>query len=114
MGLLSLAPDLSQATRCYGEPTRESGQYLKTTGPIMLVRGTAPQTRESHDSERLSPITKYSLCGTFHVRAKCAESASLSCAEMYGSFSFTNCLAPGLSMWMKPWSSSCTVSPGRP
>jgi hypothetical protein len=77
---------------------RDSGQYLKTTGPIMLVRGTAPQTRESHDWERLSPIVKYSLFGTFHVLAKCVESASLSCAEMSGSFSFTNCFALGLSM----------------
>jgi len=26
-----------------------------TTGPIRLERGTAPQTRESHDPPRLSP-----------------------------------------------------------
>jgi hypothetical protein len=72
---------------------RDSGQYLKTTGPIRLARGAAPQVRESHDWERLSPIMKYSPGGAFQVCLKCEVSASRSCAEMYRSFSFTNCFA---------------------
>src|SRR5690348_6450358 len=43
---------------------RVGGQYVANTGPIRFLRGTDPQTRESHDSRRLSPIMKYSPCGT--------------------------------------------------
>ena len=33
------------------------------TLPMRFPRGTEPHTRESHDCERLSPITKYWPCG---------------------------------------------------
>ena len=35
------------------------GQYVKKTSPISSFLGTVPQTRESHDAARLSPIMKY-------------------------------------------------------
>src|SRR5205823_5290656 len=38
---------------------RLGGQYVKNTSPIRSLRGTVPQTRESHDAARLSPIMKY-------------------------------------------------------
>src|SRR5213082_2173107 len=81
---------------------------------MSLFRGTEPHVRESQDCDRLSPIMKYFPSGTCFVMAKCCESASRSCAEMYDSFSFTNRFSPGPLIQMKPWSSSFTVSPGRP
>src|SRR3954468_16698033 len=81
---------------------------------MSLFRGTEPHVRESQDCERLSPIMKYFPSGTCLVMPKCDESASRSLAEMYDSFSFTNRFSPGPLIQMKPWSSSFTVSPGRP
>ena len=49
---------------------RAGGQYVKITGPIRLLLGTAPQERESHESGRLSPTMKYSPSGTFQVCPK--------------------------------------------
>ena len=37
------------------------------TLPMTFWRGTGPQTRESHDCERLSPMTKYLPGGTLNV-----------------------------------------------
>ena len=37
---------------------RATGQYVATTGPIRLRRGTVPQSRESQEATRLSPMTK--------------------------------------------------------
>ena len=37
---------------------RVGGQYLARTGPISELRGTVPQTRESHEPVRLSPRKK--------------------------------------------------------
>src|SRR5256714_3474784 len=81
---------------------------------MSLFRGTEPHVRESQDCDRLSPIMKYFPSGTCFVMPKCDESASRSLAEMYDSFSFTNRFSPGPLIQMKPWSSSFTVSPGRP
>src|SRR5205823_1778786 len=45
---------------------RRGGQYVAKTSPIRFFRGTRPQTRESHDEARLSPIIRYS---SFGIRA---------------------------------------------
>src|SRR3954453_11833823 len=82
--------------------------------PISLLRGTAPQVRESQDCARLSPIMKYEPAGTVQVCPKCWLSASRLWAGIYDSFSFTNSGVLGSLIEMKPLSSSCTVSPGRP
>ena len=37
---------------------RRGGQYVMKTGPMRFASGTDPHTRESHDCERLSPMTK--------------------------------------------------------
>jgi hypothetical protein len=37
---------------------RFGGQYVRITGPTSAERGTDPQTRESHEPPRLSPIMK--------------------------------------------------------
>lgn len=42
----------------YGGPTRCGGQYVRNTGPISSLRATVPQSRESHELRRLSPIMK--------------------------------------------------------
>src|SRR4051812_44999870 len=81
---------------------------------MSLLRGTEPHVRESQDCERLSPIMKYVPSGTCLVIPKWELSASRSCPEMYDSFSFTNRFSSGPLIQMKPWSSSFTVSPGRP
>ena len=51
---------------------------------MMFWRGTEPQTRESHDWARLSPIMKYWPFGTFQTRA---GPVSRRFFRMYGSFS---------------------------
>src|SRR5262245_66032693 len=51
-------------TRVHPIEMRFGGQYVANTLPMMFFRGTEPQTRESHDCERLSPIMKYWPCGT--------------------------------------------------
>src|SRR6266516_7043400 len=81
---------------------------------MSLLRGTEPHERESHDWERLSPIMKYSPGGTCHFCPKWALSASRRCEERYGSLSLTDVFEFGPRIQMKPLSSSCTVSPGRP
>ena len=52
---------------------RFGGQYTASTGPTRLPAGTGPQTRESHDCLRLSPITKYCPGGTAGQTAVCAS-----------------------------------------
>src|SRR5215467_3824704 len=80
----------------------------------MLDCGTPPQVRESQDSARLSPIVKYCPSGTLQVSPKCWLSTRRFCALTYGSWSRTNVDEPGFLIQMYPWSSSRTVSPGRP
>ena len=46
---------------------RVSGQILSTTRPTMSDPGMGPKNRLSWESDRLSPMTKYSLGGTFWV-----------------------------------------------
>jgi hypothetical protein len=50
---LYIKPDVQPSSEI-----RVIGQYLSTTGPISLERGTAPHMRESHDPPRLSPSMK--------------------------------------------------------
>jgi len=64
--------------------TRPGGQYVRITGPIRLLLGTAPHRRESQESARLSPSMKYSPCGTRqdrHVLALPAAGAALAAGE---------------------------------
>ena len=55
--------DSAPAESCFAEKAqrremRFGGQYVAKTFPIRFPRGTEPQSRESHDEERLSPIMK--------------------------------------------------------
>ena len=66
---------------------RLGGQYVKKTSPIRSFRGTVPQTRESHDDWRLSPIMKYRplpiLSGGF-VSAGTSGAGTLGCSATVG------------------------------
>src|SRR3954447_18901943 len=42
---------------------RLAGQYVANTSPMRFFRGTRPQTRESQDEARLSPIIRYIFGG---------------------------------------------------
>jgi hypothetical protein len=42
----------------YRKDMRLGGQYVTSTGPMRLLRGTVPHVRESHECVRLSPRTK--------------------------------------------------------
>src|SRR5919109_1423106 len=79
---------------------------IANTLPMMSLRGTEPQRRESHDSPRLSPMKKYSPFGTCQVPV--VESWARRSGLMYGSSSFLSL------MYIQPPVFSVTVSPGSP
>src|SRR3954469_19259063 len=73
---------------------RLGGQYVAKTLPIRFFRGTRPQTRESQDDFRLSPIMRYMSFGmrVYVFRGGMSDNpivrSSRRSGLMYGSSSF--------------------------
>src|SRR5437763_13652809 len=92
---------------------RLGGQYVAKTLPIRFLRGTRPQTRESQDDFRLSPIMRYMSFGmrVYVFRGGMSDNpivrSSRRSGLMYGSSSFRPLT------WTNPLLSSHT-SPGMP
>jgi hypothetical protein len=57
--LLERNPPHHAGGNAYRIVIRFGGQYVIEAGPMKLARWTGPQSRESQEAARLSPMTKY-------------------------------------------------------